>query len=267
MISLAILFVYFTLLAWKRTRCLAFYMLPWVIFGLCYDVMRFYPNYKVNPIDIKNIYNTEKELFGITTSQGILIPGEWFKLHTSSFFDFMAGIFYLCWVPVPLFFSFYLFYKKEYDWTHRFTWSFLVVNLVGFMGYYIHPTAPPWYIDLYGFEPILNTPGNPAGLIRWDKLTGIYFYSNMYGNNSNVFAAIPSLHAAYLLVTTIYSIMSKRRWYASLTFGILCIGIWWTAVYTQHHYVIDVLLGIFTTIIGILLFEGGRKIMRNNIFL
>lgn len=85
MISLAILFVYFTLLAWKRTRCLAFYMLPWVIFGLCYDVMRFYPNYKVNPIDIKNIYNTEKELFGITTSQGILIPGEWFKLHTSSF--------------------------------------------------------------------------------------------------------------------------------------------------------------------------------------
>ena len=37
-----------------------------------------------------------------------------------------------------------------------------------FAGYYIHPAAPPWYAINYGFEPVLNTPGNVAGLGRFD---------------------------------------------------------------------------------------------------
>ena len=37
---------------------------------------------------------------------------------------------------------------------------------------YIHPAAPPWYAMNYGFEPILDTPGNVAGLGRFDELLG-----------------------------------------------------------------------------------------------
>ena len=87
----------------------------------------------------------------------------------------------------------------------------------------------------------------------------------MYSANANVFAAIPSLHAAYLLVTTIYAIASKQKWYTCSFFAILCLGIWWTAVYMGHHYIIDVLLGITTAIIGILLFEIGWH-YRNKVF-
>ena len=32
-------------------------------------------------------------------------------------------------------------------------------------------------------------------------------------------------------------------------------GIWWTAVYSGHHYIIDVTLGILTALIGVLLME------------
>ena len=108
----------------------------------------------------------------------------------------------------------------------------------------------------YGFTPILHTPGNVGGLGRFDELVGLNIFHSIYGKNANVFAAVPSLHAAYLLVTTVYAVMSGRKWYTSCLFGFICVGIWFTAVYTGHHYVIDVLLGILTAIVGILITEG-----------
>ena len=74
----------------------------------------------------------------------------------------MAGLFYLCWVPVPLAFALCLYFRGRYSVYLRFSIAFLVVNLIGFCGYYIHPAAPPWYALDYGFTPVLHTPGNMA---------------------------------------------------------------------------------------------------------
>ncbi len=243
------------MVAVRRTRRFALYMLPWFLFGFIYSGMRFFPNYEVNPIDVRGIYDAEKSLFGIDTAAGRLIPGEWFAMYHCAPADFMAGLFYLCWVPVPMIFSFYLYFTRRYQWALRFTWAFLVVNLVGFVGYYVHPAAPPWYAIEYGFTPVLHTPGNVAGLGRWDAMTGLGLFHAIYGKNANVFAAVPSLHAAYMVVATVYSAMSRRGWSVTCLFAFICVGIWFTAVYTTHHYVIDVLLGILTAIVGILITE------------
>ena len=56
----------------------------------------------------------------------------------------------------------------------RFAMVFLLVNLIGFAGYYIHPAAPPWYAMNYGFEPILDTPGNVAEEEGFDELLGCF---------------------------------------------------------------------------------------------
>lgn len=217
--------------------------------------MRLLPNYEVNPIDTRGIYEAEKSLFGITTATGTLIPGEWFNLHNCAFADFMAGFFYLCWVPVPLGFAIYLYLKGKREMYLRFSLAFLFVNLVGFVGYYIHPAAPPWYVLEHGFTPVLNTPGSVAGLGRFDTLVGAPVFHSIYCNNSNVFAAVPSLHAAYMLVATIYAIISCQHKLCIGIFAFICMGIWWTAVYSTHHYIIDVLLGILTTIVALLILE------------
>ena len=266
MFSIYLIILFAVLFAWKRTRPIAIYFLPWFLFGVVYDLMRLYPNFKVNPIDVRGLYEAEKSLFGIAASsvtemQAIadhtqtMIPGEFFKVHNCSFADFMAGIFYLCWVPVPVAFAIYLYVTKQKKWFIRFSWSFFVVNLIGFVGYYIHPAAPPWYAMNYGFEAVLHTPGNVAGLGRFDEMTGLQVFHGLYGKNANVFAAVPSLHAAYMFLTTIYAVISHKRWYTILLFSFISLGIWWTAVYSGHHYIIDVMLGILTTIIGFLLME------------
>ena len=112
----------------------------------------------------------------------------------------------------------------------------------------------------YGFEPILNTPGNVAGLGRFDLLTGIPVFHALYGKNANVFAAVPSLHAAYMLIATVYAARSRSGRIKTGVFAFICAGIWWTAVYTSHHYIIDVMLGIATAVAGILIME--KVIMR-----
>lgn len=256
MFSLYLLAFYIVLLAVKPTRKWALALTPWLIFACSYDCMRLYPNYKVNPIDVKNLFMAEKHLFGFFHYQGeTLIPSQYFALHHNIFLDFMAGIFYLCWVPVPLLFGIYLYIIGEKKTYLNFSIAFLVVNLLGFIGYYLYPAAPPWYALNYGFEPILHTPGNVAGLGRWDNLTGLNIFQTLYGKNANVFAAVPSLHSAYMLVTTIYAIIGKRSVYTITIFSIICVGIWFTAVYTCHHYIIDVLLGILTAVLGIILLQ------------
>lgn len=255
MFSIKLIIIWAILVAVKPTRKFALALTPWLVFACSYDGMRLLPNYEVNPIDTRGIYEAEKSLFGIGTAAGTLIPGEWFNLHNCAFADFMAGFFYLCWVPVPLGFAIYLYLKGKREMYLRFSLAFLFVNLVGFVGYYIHPAAPPWYVIEHGFTHVLNTPGSVAGLGRFDSLVGAPVFHSIYCNNSNVFAAVPSLHAAYMLVATIYAIISRQSKLCIGIFAFICMGIWWTAVYSTHHYIIDVLLGILTTIVALLILE------------
>lgn len=243
--------------AGKTTRKLAVALLPFIIFGVSYDWMRVWPNYEVNPIDVRGLYEAEKSLFGIHIDGQTLIPCEYFALHHCSVADFMAGIFYLCWVPVPIAFGLWLYFKGKRNLYLRFSMVFLLVNLIGFAGYYIHPAAPPWYAMNYGFEPVLSTPGNVAGLGRFDELLGITVFEGIYGRNANVFAAVPSLHAAYMVVALAYAIMGRCRCWLIAVFAFIMVGIWWTAVYSGHHYLIDVSLGIGCALLGILVFEQG----------
>ncbi len=241
--------------ATESTRKFAVALIPFIVFGLSYDWMRVFPNYMVNPIDVKDLYDLEKYLFGINVDGKILIPNEYFAIHYSSVMDFFAGIFYLTWVPVPIAFGIYLYFKKQRKIYLQFALVFLFVNLIGFAGYYIHPAAPPWYAMQYGFEPILNTPGNSAGLARFDELLGVSIFNSIYGRNSNVFAAVPSLHSAYMVVTLFYAVKNKSNIGILIILTILMFGIWFTAVYSYHHYIIDVLLGAFCALLGIILFE------------
>ena len=237
------------------TRKLVVGLIPFIIFGISYDWMRVFPNSMVNSIDIEPLYNLEKSLFGIVDNGEALIPCEYFARYNNAISDFLTGIFYLGWVPIPIAFGFYLYIKKKYQVFIRFSLVFLFVNILGFICYYIHPAAPPWYVMEYGFEPILDTPGNMAGLSRFDDLIGIPIYSSIYGRNANVFAALPSLHSAYLVIVLFYAFKSKCNIAILTIIGVFLLGIWFTAVYTAHHYIIDVLLGIMCAVVGIILFE------------
>lgn len=241
----------------SSSRRLAIALLPFLVFGISYDWMNIVPNYEVNTVDTAGLYNTEKRLFGIAAAVGTLTPNEWFALHTNPVADILAGLFYLCWVPVPIIFGLWLYFTGRQKLYLHFALVFLLVNLIGFAGYYIHPATPPWYIASHGFEAIPGTPGEVAGLGAFDSMTGLGIFHGLYARNANVFAAVPSLHSAYTLVAFLYSLHLRKSTGWKVALAVITVGIWTSAVYTSHHYLIDVLLGIACAFAGYLLFEKG----------
>lgn len=239
--------------AFPVSRKMFWAFLFFVIYWLLYDSLRAYPNYMVNPVSIRELYEAEKSLFGISTASGILTPNEYAAANGTPFLDVLAPSFYLTWVPVPMLFVIYLFFKDKQIMA-QFAFVFLLVNLVGLVIYYLYPAAPPWYVSEHGFDFQANTPGNPAGLIKFDDFFKVNVFEGMYAKNGNVFAAIPSLHSAFPVLLVYFGI-KKRLLIGSIFFFIILAGIWFAAIYTNHHYIIDVIAGGSTALFSIFLFE------------
>lgn len=235
------------------TRKLILGFLIFIIYWIIFDYMKLFPNYRFNTVHIEDLYELEKRFFGIRSGGAILTPHEYIEKFQSSFWDVMSGIFYLCWVPVPMLAALYFFFRKR-DQFLKFLLTFLWINLIGFVVYYIYPAAPPWYIEQYGtvFNPA--TRGNTAGLQRFDLYFGVQIFHNIYAQSSNVFAAMPSLHAAYPMLVLYYGLKNKLG-PVNIAFAVVMVGIWFSAVYTGHHYLMDVLAGIICCITGIVTFN------------
>lgn len=241
---------------YKRLKDIIIILTPFAIFAIIYFLLGKWPNYLFGEIDIEGIYNLEKELFGITLDNGTRVtPQEYFRDNHWAVMDILSGLLYLCWVPVPVLYTLVLYFQGKQDLSLRLSCAFLMVNLIGFCIYYIHPASPPWYVMKYGFEPIFNTPGSEAGFANFDKLTGIGLFHGFYGNNANVFAAVPSLHSAYNVVAFHYAMRVKGNYFWKIFTFIVMIGICFTAVYSAHHYTIDVILGVLTAVCGIAIYE------------
>lgn len=68
-------------------------------------------NYAYRPVDTAPLHHSEKSLFGIQYAGNVLTTNEFWLCHGNTFPDVLCGIFYLCWVPIPLAFAGHLFFK------------------------------------------------------------------------------------------------------------------------------------------------------------
>lgn len=235
----------------KFTYVMVFFALYWII----YDGLRAVPNYTVNPISTMELYDFEKSHFGIREGGNLYTPNEYLSLHKSKWGDFASGMFYLFWVPMPMAIALYFaFIQKKSLRSLSYTFTFFFVNLCGFVIYYLYPAAPPWYVAKYAATIDFTALSDPAGLVRFDQLIGYPLFANMYTKNSNVFAAMPSLHSAYPVIASYISVKYRLKYFIIFSF-VITLGIWFSAVYSFHHYVADVIAGVVTAIFGIVLSE------------
>jgi inositol phosphorylceramide synthase catalytic subunit len=228
-----------------------------IVYWIVFDYMKAFPNYHYQPVHIAGVYNTEKKIFGILFNGNKITPNEYWLRNGNTFLDIMAGVFYLTWIPVPLLFAVYLFFKNRRQFFY-FSLTFFLVNILGFIIYYAYPAAPPWYVQQHGFVFYPGTPGNTAGLSRFDNFFHSEIFKSIYAKSSNVFAAMPSLHSSYPVIVFYYGVKNKLG-LINILFAIIMAGIWFSAVYTSHHYILDVLMGITCGITGIFLFQRAAE--------
>lgn len=235
------------------TRKLVMGFSIFIVYWVLYDYMKAFPNYNYQQVSISALYKLEMSLFSLQADGMLITANEYWMIHGNAFLDVLCGLFYLCWIPVPLAFALFLFIRNRKQSLY-FSLTFLLVNLLGFIVYYLYPAAPPWYVQQYGFEFQPLTMGHTAGLAKFDQLVGITLFESIYIKGSNVFAAMPSLHSAYPVVVLYFGLRNKLG-LVNIFFGIVTVGIWFAAVYTSHHYIVDVIAGIICAFAGIAFFH------------
>jgi hypothetical protein len=221
-------------------------LLPMGLLGLVYDSMRFVKNVGLTPARIHtcDLRALDTHLFGVASSGVRLSLPEWLQLHASTPLDIFCAIPYGTFLFITVGFAVFL-YRKDYETMRYFAWSFLIVNLAGFLTYHLYPAAPPWYVEAYGCAPpdLLTHAQAGPNLTRVDAVVGTPFFASLYGRSNDVFGAVPSLHVAYPTEILLFGWPHLRRTGRALAILFL-FTMAFAAVYLDHHWVIDIVLGL-----------------------
>ncbi len=225
---------------------------PWIIFWICYDMMRGVADNLRGAINVVLPYKVELAMFGPLF--GGVIPcfylqdlqQAWQGTLLKNLLDASGGLFYTLHFGLPLILG-WVFWHTTDDrkMFYRFVWTMTLLNFSALATFMLYPAAPPWYVYSYGFGQPPHTTywGLGAGaLVNVDKMIGMNFFQTLWGGfNPNHFAAIPSLHGAYPAAVALFTYKKFKRWPGLLL--LYPLGVWFSAVYLNQHYIIDLFIG------------------------
>jgi hypothetical protein len=226
----------------ERTKRLFLAVLPLALLGLTYDAMGYVRDVglttaRVHDCDLRAL---ESSLFGR--------PGwtvhDWLQAHSTDALDRVCAIPYGTFVFAVIVFAVFLHLRAPRDAVTRFSWTFFVMNILGFVTYHLYPAAPPWYFHAHGCAIDLSARASEGpNLGRVDAWMGVRYFGGMYGRSNDVFGSVPSLHVTYPALIAV----EGWRWLgpfgraASIAYALLMC---FAAVYLDHHWIVDVALGL-----------------------
>jgi inositol phosphorylceramide synthase catalytic subunit len=241
---IAVLGVWLLLNYWPRLRPFLLGLLPFLLFGLIYDGLRFVmPTiHQAVPPHVVGPYALERQLFGWHEPDGrVLLPTDLLAavhstpLLLASAFGYLFYLYEAFVVAIALFFV-------DRDLLRRFGWGFFLLSMMGLLTWCLYPAAPPWYVAKHGFGPAdVHAIADPARLASVDAMLGIRLFGGTYSRASDVFGAMPSLHAADPVFVWLFvrQVAGRWRWLFAAFAGLVSFA----AIFLGHHYLIDVLAG------------------------
>lgn len=236
------------LLAWKRRRLFTG-LLPVGLVAFLYDAMRFVKNVGLSPERVHDcdLREAEVALFGLRLADGRMgTVHDALQAHVHPALDLLCAVPYGTYIFTILAAAIFL-YRKDFHRLQRFTWTFLLLNIAGFITYHVFPAAPPWYFHAHGcaIDMAARASAGP-NLTRVDAMLGFEYFRSFYGRSNDIFGAVPSLHVAYptLLALETWPYLNRpMRAVAAFYAALMCFA----AVYLDHHWVIDVIVGLSYT--------------------
>lgn len=133
----------------------------------------------------------------------------------------------------------FLFWLKGKSVFKGYAYSMALTSYLGLITFIVLPTAPPWWS--HTAKNLLNSG---------DKMfpTGFQDLQNLLlSGESDIFAAFPSLHAAYATLFSIFMFKLGRK-YGLASIPIVG-GVYFSIIYLGQHYLIDLLGGIIYAVV------------------
>ena len=234
-------------LAYGNARSKKLYMgaHPISLVALLYDGMRYVKNLGVSPERVHDcdLRAAELSLFGIGSGAGRMTLNDYFLTHHWTPVDVYCSIPYGMYIFAALGAGVYL-YFKDYRALQRYAWVFFLMNVAAYVTYHAYPAAPPWYYHEHGCEISMTAmPSAGPRLAHVDAVLGITYFHGLYARSSDLYGAVPSLHVAYPLLITLEGWRTLRLPGRVLAV-IFTISMGFAAIYLDHHWTIDVVLGV-----------------------
>jgi membrane-associated phospholipid phosphatase len=241
-----VLAIFTAALAYGNAKSKRLYLglLPMGLVGLFYDGMRFVKNIGLTEksVHLCDLRAHELRWFGFGEGASRFTAHDWLQAHATTGLDLLCALPYGTFLWVVLGYAIYLFFT-DFAAQQRFTWGFFLLNIAGFTTYHLYPAAPPWYFHRYGCVVDLNAAASAGpNLLRVDALLGIHYFQSFYGRASDVFGAVPSLHVAYPMLMILEGWQRHRTLGRTLLLAFYA-NMMFAAVYLDHHWVIDILVG------------------------
>jgi hypothetical protein len=234
--------------------------LPFAGFLIAYDIARGVADNAGIAAHTSTGIDVDRTLFGSP------LPSNWLQTHlfdmdVAHWYDYGTFAVYLSHFFVTLVVA-ALLWRFAYPQFRRFRTMVLALAGLGFLTYILFPATPPWLASEQGhLPPIYRTIGYMWGHVGFLPARGIFENGNGYVNDV---AAVPSLHAAYPLLVTLFFWRSAKVWQRVLLVA-YPLAMAFTLVYTGEHYVFDVLLGwvyaaaVYGAVVALERLRSGRR--------
>jgi len=128
----------------------------------------------------------------------------------------------------------FLFWLKRKAVFRGYAYSMVLTSYLGLITFIVLPTAPPW---LAGTAKNLLSSGDKMFPTGFQELQNL-----LLAGESDIYAAFPSLHAAYATLFTIFMFKLGRK-YGLVSLPILG-GVYFSIIYLGQHFLIDLVGGI-----------------------
>jgi inositol phosphorylceramide synthase catalytic subunit len=221
---------------------------PMALLGLVYDAMRFIQYAGITPerVHVCDLRAIDMRIASVAMDGTRVSVHDYFQASATPAMDLLCAVPYGIFMYVTLAFAVVL-YVRDYARLKRFAWVFFFLNIAGFVTYHIYPAAPPWYYHSHGCAVDLATRASEGpNLARVDAWLGVPYFAGFYGRSNDVFGAVPSLHVGYPLMIVIYAWPMTRR-LGRLAAVSFFLSMCFSAVYLDHHWIVDVILGVLYT--------------------
>jgi hypothetical protein len=171
------------------------------------------------------------------------VPTEWLQAHLYEpgrvmWWDVLFTLVYTSYFIVPFAVAGYLWSRDRTDF-HRFTRRLVTLALAGLATYILFPAAPPWMAGEMG---VIGEVHRSTGK-GWEVLgVGTAALFSKGQATSNLVAAVPSLHTAFVTLVALFLWRRVRpRWRPLLVAYPVVMGL--ALMATGEHYFFDVVLG------------------------
>jgi membrane-associated phospholipid phosphatase len=146
-----------------------------------------------------------------------------------------------------------LFWFRDRRYFKRYTTGMVILSYASFLTYFLYPAMPPWMAAEQGYIPSIHR-------ITFQVMqnAGLRLSLPILFNYYNPTAAVPSLHAAYPLISALFLVRRFPR--IGVPFFLYPLFMWLSLVYLGEHYVFDILLGALYAIVAYVAVEHGNSL-------